>query len=226
MPLWMVLLGEVIISDTEIVVPYSSIVKYGSLLVVPLTIGIIINRFLPRVSKFLVKIMKPLALFLILFILICGIWSQFFMIKLIDWKIAVVGFALPWLGFAFGCLFSKLCKRERKDIIAIAIETGIQNTGMAIFMLWFTLDHPAGDLAAVVPVAVATLTPFPLLTALVYYNLRARFLKPEPKEKEMVDMKKDKEVIASLVNDKEDNNQNLRSESSMKLIINEEIIKA
>ena len=42
---------------------------------------------------------------------------------------------------------------------------------MSIFMLWFTLDHPAGDLAAVVPVAVATLTPFPLLAALIFYRL-------------------------------------------------------
>merc|ERR1719400_1310815 len=145
------------------------------MLIVPLLIGVSIRKCLPKVADFLVKIMKPLALFLIIFILVCGIWSQFFMIKLIDWKIAVVGFALPWLGFAFDCLFSKLCRRERKDIIAIAIETGIQNTGMSIFMLWFTLSHPAGDLAAVVPVAVATLTPFPLLFALVYYKLRARF---------------------------------------------------
>ena len=61
--------------------------------------------------------------------LVCGIWSQFFMIQLISWRIALVGFALPWLGFAFGCLFSKVCRRERKDIIAIAVETGIQNTG-------------------------------------------------------------------------------------------------
>merc|ERR1712083_103063 len=141
---------------------------------------------------------------LIIFILVCGIWSQFFMIKLIDWKIAVVGFALPWLGFAFGCMFSKLCRRERKDIIAIAVETGIQNTGMAIFMLWFTLDHPAGDLAAVVPVAVATLTPFPLLTALFYYNLKARFCPMEPKEKA-----KEVEASISLVNGKEDSNQNM-----------------
>jgi len=196
------------------------------MLIVPLLIGVSIRKCLPKVADCMVKIMKPLALFLILFILVCGIWSQFFMIKLIDWKVAVVGFALPWLGFAFGCLFSKLCRRERKDIIAIAVETGIQNTGMAIFMLWFTLDHPAGDLAAVVPVAVATLTPFPLLAALVYYNIKNRLCPTEPKEKEMVDMKQDKEMIASLVNDKEDNNQNLRSESSMKLIINEEIIKA
>merc|ERR1719411_2339596 len=162
-----------------------------------------------------------MAFFLIIFILVCGIWSQFFMIKLIDWRIAL-------LGFGFGCMFSKMCRQERKDIIAIAIETGIQNTGMAIFMLWFTLDHPAGDLAAVVPVAVATLTPFPLLAALVYYNLKNRLCPAEPKEKEMVDMRKDKEAEAmdSLVNGKEDSNQNLRSESSMKLILNEDIIKA
>ena len=110
-------------------VPYSKILTYGIMLIVPLSIGVGITRCLPRVSQFLVKCMKPLAFFLIIFILVCGIWSQFFMIKLISWKVGVVGFGLPWLGFAFGCLFSKLCRRERKDIIAIAIETGIQNTG-------------------------------------------------------------------------------------------------
>ena len=152
MPLWVYLLGEVIIADTQIVIPYFKITTYGVMLVVPLLIGVSVRRCLPKVADFMVRIMKPLALFLIVFILVCGVWSQFFMIKLITWNIALAGFALPWFGFGFGCLLSKLCKRERKDIIAIAIETGIQNTGMSIFMLWFTLDHPAGDLAAVVPV--------------------------------------------------------------------------
>ena len=199
MPLWIFLLGEVIIADTAIVIPYKKILTYGIMLIVPLLLGVSIRKCLPKVANVLVKILKPMAFFLIIFILVCGIWSQFFMIKLIDWRIALVGFSLPWLGFGFGCMFSKICRQERKDIIAIAIETGIQNTGMAIFMLWFTLDHPAGDLAAVVPVAVATLTPFPLLTALMYYNLRRRFCAQE--EKEMVEMKleKDKDVSISLV---------------------------
>merc|ERR1712165_251195 len=199
MPFWIFVLGEIIIDDTQIIIPYFKIVTYAVMLVVPLLIGVAIRKCAPKVANILVKILKPMALFLIVFILVCGIWFQFFMIKLIDWKIAVVGFSLPWLGFGFGCMFSKLCGQERKDIIAIAIETGIQNTGMAIFMLWFTLDHPAGDLAAVVPVAVATLTPFPLLTALMYYNLRRRFCAQE--EKEMVEMKleKDKDVSISLV---------------------------
>ena len=111
MPLWIFLLGEVIIAGTPIVVPYFKITTYAVMLLVPLLIGVSVRKCLPRVADFFVKLLKPLALFLIVFILVCGIWSQFFMIQLIDWKVAVVGFALPWLGFAFGCLFSKLCKR-------------------------------------------------------------------------------------------------------------------
>merc|ERR1719322_1554322 len=200
MPFWIYVLGEVIIDDTQIVIPYFKITTYAVMLIVPLLLGVSIRKCLPKVANFLVKILKPMSFLLILFILICGIWSQFFMIKLIDWKIAVVGFSLPWLGFAFGCLFSKLCRRERKDIIAIAIETGIQNTGMAIFMLWFTLDHPAGDLAAVVPVAVATLTPFPLLFALIYYNAKRRFFSIEGQEMVEKINEKEKEATVSLVN--------------------------
>ena len=52
------------------------------------------------------------------------------------------------------------------------------------------------DLAAVVPVAVATLTPFPLLTALVYYNLKRKYCSPA--EQEMVDMKSEKEREATI----------------------------
>lgn len=77
------------------------------------------------------------------------------MIKLISWRYAVVGFALPWLGFAFGCL-SKL-KQERKDIIAIAIETGIQTQGCPSSCCG-SPGPPGRDLAAVVLLAVATLS--------------------------------------------------------------------
>jgi sodium/bile acid cotransporter 3/5 len=186
MPLWVFLLGEVIVAGTHISdIPYFTITKYAVLLVVPLLIGISIRKCLPKVANIMVRFMKPLALFLIVFILVCGIWSQFFMLKLITWRTALVGFALPWLGFGFGCLLSKFCNRERKDIIAIAIETGIQNTGMSIFMLWHSLDHPAGDLAAVVPVAVATLTPVPLLAALAYYRARASYCPLPSKEVEV-----------------------------------------
>jgi len=53
---------------------------------------------------------------------------------------------LPWIGFAFGCTLARLTRRPTADVIAIAIETGVQNTGMSIFILWFTLDQPLGDM--------------------------------------------------------------------------------
>lgn len=39
-----------------------------------------------------------------------------------------------------------LFKQNWKDVIAIAIETGVQNTGLAIFALRFSLPQPEADL--------------------------------------------------------------------------------
>ncbi|CAB4055172.1 SLC10A3_5 [Lepeophtheirus salmonis] len=86
-----------------------------------------------------------------------------------------VGMALPWFGFMFGWIVSILCDRKMEDKIAIAIETGIQNTGVSIFILWFTLDRPLGDLAAVIPVGAAMMTPIPLLCGLIFLKIKSTF---------------------------------------------------
>ncbi len=147
MPAWIFTLGRVIFDDGEIVIPYAKISMYATCLVVPLCIGLLIARYLPRVSAFLVRILKPMALFFIMFILVFGVWANLYMFKLMSWKVIVTGMALPWLGFAFGCTVARLSGRPVEDVTAIAIETGLQNTGVSIFVLWFTYDHPLGDLA-------------------------------------------------------------------------------
>ena len=53
-----VVLGEVIISNTDIVVPYSSIVKYGVLLVIPLTLGMLINRNIIIISNVVMLLLE------------------------------------------------------------------------------------------------------------------------------------------------------------------------
>merc|ERR1711899_188083 len=98
------------------------------------------------------------------------------------YKICIYAFCLVIplsIGFAFGCTLARLTKRPPEDVIAIAIETGVQNTGMAIFILWFTLDQPLGDMTAVVPVAAATMTPIPLLLGLLVKKITERFCSPE-----------------------------------------------
>merc|ERR1719322_150123 len=181
MPAWIFSLGQVIFHDEDraIVIPYYKICIYAFCLVIPLSIGLLIARFAPRLSKFLVRILKPMALFLILFIMIFGVWANLYIFRLMTWPVFLTGMGLPWIGFAFGCTIARLTKRPAEDVIAIAIETGVQNTGMAIFILWFTLDQPLGDMTAVVPVAAATMTPIPLLLGLLVKKITERFCSPE-----------------------------------------------
>ena len=75
---------------------------------------------------------------------------------MMTWQVLLSGMGLPWIGFSFGFVLAKLLKRPMEDIIAIAIETGIQNTGMSIFILWLTLDHPLGDMAGKLTILTST----------------------------------------------------------------------
>lgn len=63
-----------------------------------------------------------------------------------EFQIVVAGIAVPWLGYAAGYVVSRLFKQPHPDALAISIETGIVNTGIAIFMLRFSLPQPEADL--------------------------------------------------------------------------------
>jgi len=226
MPLWIFSLGRLVYAD-DIVIPYHKILVTFGALIVPLAVGLLVTRYLPRVSAFLVRILKPLALCLLLFILVVGVWANLYIFQLMTWKVIVVGMALPWLGFAFGCTIARLAGRPVEDVTAIAIETGLQNTGISIFVLWFTFDHgPLGDMASVVPVAVAMMTPVPLLAALAFQKVRSLMgyqtegrcpvaVSAEPNE--MVDMK-DSESKQKLVRDAEANDGSEESKGAGPII--------
>jgi len=63
------------------------------------------------------------------------------------------------LGYIFGGSIAALLKQDWKDVIAIGVETGVQNTGLAIFALQISFNQPEADIATVLPVAVAMMTP-------------------------------------------------------------------
>lgn len=50
-------------------------------------------------------------------------------------KIHFRGLLLPWCGFSIGCFTAILLRQPPPNVTAIAIETGIQNTGIAIMLL-------------------------------------------------------------------------------------------
>lgn len=71
-------------------------------------------------------------------------------------------------------MVATIFRQKHEDRLAIAIEAGVQNTGIAIFILRFALGQPQADLTTVIPVSVAIMTPFPLLMYYMYLKGKDR----------------------------------------------------
>jgi sodium/bile acid cotransporter 3/5 len=88
MPLWLFTLGKVIFDQGDIKVPYSQISTYAIALVIPLAIGFLISRYLKKVAKFLVKILKGFSLVLLIFIVVFAIVTNLYLFELFSWEVS------------------------------------------------------------------------------------------------------------------------------------------
>ncbi|KAH8287011.1 hypothetical protein KR054_000546, partial [Drosophila jambulina] len=167
-PLWTFTLGQLIFERAGMEVPYRNIATYCAGLIVPLLIGLLIQKRSARLTRVLVRLLKPISASLLLIIIVFAIITNYYLFYLFSWQIAVAGLALPSLGYLFAWLASKLLHQNSADSLTIAIEVGIQNTGIAIFLLLGALGSPVGDITTVVPVSVAVMTPLPLLGIYIY----------------------------------------------------------
>ncbi|XP_047494470.1 sodium/bile acid cotransporter-like isoform X2 [Penaeus chinensis] len=167
LPLWVFLMGPVILGETDFAIPYKDIAMLVVSLSVPCCVGILVQRFLPRVAKVLEWLLTPLSIFIVVFIFTFGVYANIYVFSFFDLRTLLVGFGLPTIGYLTGLLAAKLFRLPTQDVIAISIETGVQNASVAIFILKFTLEKPAGDLTVVFPAASTVMTPVPLLLVLI-----------------------------------------------------------
>lgn len=87
MPLWIFTLGKVIFDKANLGVPYLRIALMAVGFVLPVLIGVLIQKLLPSVAKFLVRILKPLSAFLILFIIVLALITNFYIFQLFSWQV-------------------------------------------------------------------------------------------------------------------------------------------
>ncbi|XP_013099094.1 P3 protein isoform X2 [Stomoxys calcitrans] len=172
-PLWIFTLGHLIFARGHMTIPYANIATFAVALVVPLTIGVIIQKYSPRMTRILVKLLKPISTCLVLFIIIFATVTNLYLFQLFSWQIILAGLLLPWLGYIIAWSVATILRQNPADALTIAIETGIQNTGIAIFLLR-SLPQPQADLTTVIPVSVAIMTPFPLLCLYLYKKCSER----------------------------------------------------
>jgi len=152
--------------------------------------------------------LAPISIGMIIFIITFGTYANLYMFKLMNAKILLSTAITVWSGFLIGFIASTILGLPTVDRVAISIETGLQNTGIAIVLLGFSLTEPSKDIASVVPVAASIVTPIPLTAVMIYNKLRVWY----KKRQEL----KHKVVTAETFND--DSSKTTSSNSSMTLI--------
>jgi len=77
---------------------------------------------------------------------------------LLDWTLLAAGLAVTVAGFVFGAFFAWITRLGRPQIIAVSLETAMQNANIAFVLLKTTLPTPYSDIAALPAIAQILMT--------------------------------------------------------------------
>jgi sodium/bile acid cotransporter 3/5 len=125
MPIWLYTLGQyAYLRELKIRIPFFNLAQSLLRVIGPLLIGMILVYFIPKLKLLVQRIVKPLLIFLIIYILVFGSISTFYLFRYLDLKTALTAPLLPWIGFLLGGFFAAICRQDRKRIVTIGIETG------------------------------------------------------------------------------------------------------
>ena len=147
-------------------VPYGLIAVTLLDLVLPVIAGLRVRRFKPTWADRLKRGVSPTSIIFLVFVIGFGTFTNLSIYKLMGRYplIILIAGILPLIGYIIGFLVALICRRPWPVIIAISIETGVQNSGVAILILMYAIPQPQGDLGAVMPIIIAlTTSPFLLI---------------------------------------------------------------
>lgn len=199
-PMWLFTLGIHVIYRTEnVTIPFLNIVTSLVGLIIPVGIGIVLQKKLPKVAECLLKLLRVLAVVFCVLVFTIGIYANLYIFRLMTPLNLLAGALLPYIGFLFGAVMALLARRNKSDILTIAIETGIQNSGVAIVLLQLSLPHPDSDIAIVSPVNCSLFTPIPIIIAIIIHVVRKKCFKKD----------QDKATKQEVGNRNEDGDQNV-----------------
>ncbi|CAF0933343.1 unnamed protein product [Brachionus calyciflorus] len=167
MPLWIYTLGRVFSTKAQIKIPILGLFANLMITIVPCLIGLAINLRFPKFKKYALKIAKPFTLVFLITFLVLAFIAKFYSFKLLKMRHWLSGPLIPWCGYLLGGTIAWILGLPFNQVKTVAIETGIQNVGVAFLIIFTNLPTPDADYAALPIVGVATLTNIPLYFALL-----------------------------------------------------------
>ncbi len=116
------------------------------LLVVPLVLGMLVNHLQPKLALQLGKILKIASLVFFVVLVFIALYNN--RVIFIDYIFYVFWIVLlhNLIAFFTGFSLGKLCRLSDENIRSITIETGIQNSGLGLLLI-FTFFNGLGGMA-------------------------------------------------------------------------------
>ncbi|WAR13392.1 NTCP2-like protein, partial [Mya arenaria] len=123
------------------------------------------------------NILQPTTLVCIIVFLTVGIWSNLYIFKMFRPVHVLAGCLLPYFGYLLGGVIAVILRQPKARVVTIALETGMQNIGIAMLVLLLSFPPPLGDIATVAPLSSAMMTPIPPFVVTIVYNVYVKFFK-------------------------------------------------
>eukprot|EP00095_Tigriopus_kingsejongensis_P012735 snap_masked-scaffold43_size480169-processed-gene-3.6 protein:Tk12735 transcript:snap_masked-scaffold43_size480169-processed-gene-3.6-mRNA-1 annotation:"hypothetical protein DAPPUDRAFT_248773" len=144
--MWLFLLGAQYTAK-DIQMPYHMIAISLFSFIIPVGLGCLVKyKYGEKALKVKNYAAKPFfALCLVVMPVVASVSNQFYF-HLVTWRHLLSGILVGLLGYVAGASLAAICRQGRPQIIAISLETAIQNGGIAFVVLTMTFPSPYSEI--------------------------------------------------------------------------------
>ncbi|NQW35807.1 MAG: bile acid:sodium symporter family protein [Flavobacteriales bacterium] len=128
--------------------PYELIKVIALILGIPLILGMTASRYLPKTTHIIVKPLKFISVSIFICLVAIAIITNFEVLKKYIFEVLLIVILHNFLAILTGYLTAKTFKLSQQNQRTLAIETGIQNSGLGLLLI-FTFFHGLGGMALI-----------------------------------------------------------------------------
>ena len=152
-PLYFTYLAPIVPDSADLrasiyVEPFAMILTILKIIVIPIVLGMLLNAHYPKLTDKIKPFMKISSLLIFFGIVISAVLANIDNINNYLGDVFYIVFIHNALALALGYFWARSMKLPNKDVRAIAIEVGLQNTGLALILI-FNFFNGLGGMALI-----------------------------------------------------------------------------
>jgi len=133
------------LANKSLIVPFDKmVITLLTLIVLPLVLGLLYRKYLPKLTQITLPWIKNLSMLIFLSFVVFAIVGNYENIKSYLSLVFVLVLIHNLLALSGGYYFAKLFRLETNDCRTISIETGIQNSGLGLILVFNFFDGLGG----------------------------------------------------------------------------------